>query len=108
MILLFSFLCSFDVHELKPNIFESCCELWSIAFAKPGRDKESVIAERTKEINEDDEDARKFTMGEKWHVISEMLDNGSVRVVAAARSFSRMMLFSDGTQVKEQSHNLYI
>jgi hypothetical protein len=96
---------------LKSEVFEGCCELWSIAFAKPGRDKASVIEERTNEINEMDEMKKKFTNDERWHVISETSEDGSLRVIAAARTFSRIMKFADGSEVPiihEQKHNVFL
>mmetsp|Transcript_53135 Transcript_53135/g.68168 ORF Transcript_53135/g.68168 Transcript_53135/m.68168 type:complete len:165 (+) Transcript_53135:24-518(+) len=89
---------SCSVENLRPEILEGCCELWSIAFAKPGRDKNSVMTERLKEINEVDERIKNFSCEEVWHVIWESCE-GSNRIVAAARTFSRMMLLSDGTKV---------
>mmetsp|Transcript_28389 Transcript_28389/g.33615 ORF Transcript_28389/g.33615 Transcript_28389/m.33615 type:complete len:211 (+) Transcript_28389:15-647(+) len=88
---------SCSVENLRPEILEGCCELWSIAFAKPGRDKNSVMTERLKEINEVDERIKNFSCEEVWHVIWESCE-GSNRIVAAARTFSRMMLLSDGTK----------
>lgn len=66
----------------------ACCELWATVFTKAGRTADTVAEERQADTID----------GEEWHVVWHQSPAGSRRVVAACRTFPRVVRDGAGKQ----------
>lgn len=76
------------------SLLHSTCALWATVFAKPGRTAETMQAAQQAELDEPRE--------EQWHVVWRPASGGSGErvVVAACRSFVRVVKAGDGQEVR--------
>jgi hypothetical protein len=77
------------------SLLHSTCALWATVFAKPGRTAETMQAAQQAEL---EGEARE----EQWHVVWRPAVGGSgdQMVVAACRSFVRVIKAGDGQEVR--------
>lgn len=87
---------SLPVQSLEQLSLDSCCALWALVFAKPGRTMQSVLEEYASEASS--EGSRE----EQWHMVWQTEGTTEtptrVRVVAAARSYCRVVVDGDGRE----------